>query len=244
VLSGCGDETTAPSDDTTPTTAAATTTTRAPAGGDAARELRRGPADRRVVALTFDAGSDAGYADRILDVLAAEGVVASFGMTGAWADAHPDLVRRMAAEGHLLMNHSYDHPSFTGYSTGARPLDRAQRQEQLRRADDAIRRATTGTGTQPWFRPPYGDTDASVLADVGAAGYQWSVMWTVDSLGWRGIPAGEIAQRCLTRAEPGAIYLFHVGSASADADALPTIIDGLRAAGYGFATVADLVSTR
>jgi putative hemolysin len=111
-----------------PTTGAPSTTTTAPAVAQAARELRRGPTDRHLVALTFDAGSDAGSAARILDVLAAERVSASFGITGAFADAHPELVRRMATEGHHLMNHSYDHPSFTGYSTGTGALDRVQRQ--------------------------------------------------------------------------------------------------------------------
>lgn len=224
-----------------PTTAAPTTaapTTVAPAGP--AVEVRRGPTDQRAVALTFDAGSDTGHTARILDVLAAEGVPASFGLTGRWVEDNPALVRRMAAEGHVLVNHSYDHPSFTGFSTGLPPLSTAQRQDQLRRAEDAIV-AAAGEAARPWFRPPYGDTDAGVLADVGAVGYRWSAMWTVDSLGWRGIPAAEIVDRCLQRAEPGAIYLFHVGSASADADALPAIIAGLRSAGYGFRTLDGLI---
>jgi peptidoglycan/xylan/chitin deacetylase (PgdA/CDA1 family) len=63
----------------------------------------------------------------------------------------------------------------------------------------------------------------------------------VDSLGWNGLPADAIVDRCLERAENGAIYLFHVGSASADAEALQRIIDGLRAQGYGFGTVADVL---
>jgi peptidoglycan/xylan/chitin deacetylase (PgdA/CDA1 family) len=67
-------------------------------------------------------------------------------------------------------------------------------------------------------------------------------MWTVDSLGWNGLSAAAITERCLSNAEPGAIYLLHVGSASQDAVALQSIIDGLRANGYSFATVPALIA--
>ena len=92
------------------------------------------------------------------------------------------------------------------------------------------------------FRPPYGDYDASVNADVGARWYLYNVMWTVDSRGWLGWTAGSIAQRCLQIAEPGAIYVFHVGSASQDGPALQSIIDGLRADGYSIGSVPDVLA--
>jgi hypothetical protein len=71
-----------------------------------------------------------------------------------------------------------------------------------------------------------------VNADVYARGYLYNVMWTVDSLGWNGLPADEIVERCLSLVEPGAIYIFHVGSASQDAAALQRVIDGLQEMGY------------
>jgi peptidoglycan/xylan/chitin deacetylase (PgdA/CDA1 family) len=202
--------------------------------------LRRGDPSRRVAALTFDAGSDVGHTSRILDVLASNGVVATFGLTGAWASAHPELVERMAREGHQLVNHSYDHPSFTGRSTATPPLSRADRFDQLARAEAAICDAG-GAPAVPWFRPPYGDEDASVREDVALAGYRYLLMWTVDSLGWRGLAAPDIVQRCLAGAQNGAIYLFHVGAASADVSALQPIIDGLGAAGFDLVTVAAIV---
>jgi peptidoglycan/xylan/chitin deacetylase (PgdA/CDA1 family) len=230
---------------TAPTTAppAPTTapTTTPPPATTPAIVVRQGDTTRPVVAITIDAGSDTGHATEMLDTLAAYGVRATFGMTGRWAEANPGLVRRMAVEGHQLVNHSYDHPSFTGRSTGTAPLTTAQRLDQLARADAAIRAAGGGT-TKPWFRPPYGDVDDSVLADVGSAGYRYALMWTVDSLGWKGDGADQIVARCLDRAAPGAIYLFHVGSASADHAALPRIIDGLRQRGYSFATAATVTA--
>lgn len=226
-----------------PTTTASTgrpptTATTGPAAP--ATALYRGPTDRAVVALTFDAGSDCGYADQILDTLAAERILATFGMTGRWAEANPGLVRRMVDEGHLLLNHTYDHRSFTGFSTGTPALTAAERRDELTRADQAVA-AITGSSMAPWFRPPYGDVDASVDADLGAAGYRYDVLWTVDSLGWNGLTPGEIEARCLDRAGPGVIYLFHVGSQSQDAAALRAIVAGLREQGYGFVRVDDLV---
>lgn len=139
-----------------------------------------------------------------------------------------------------MVNHTFDHQSFTGASTGTRPLSTAQRLAELDRADVAIR-TITGAGTVGWMRPPYGDRDSSVDTDVAAAGYRYELMWTVDSLGWKGTPAADVAARCLARAEPGAIFLFHVGDASTDADALGAILSGLRRAGYAFATVTEMI---
>ena len=202
--------------------------------------VRRGDPSRRAVALTFDAGSDAGHTAAILDSLGANGITATFGITGRFADSHPELVARIATAGHQIVNHSYDHPSFTGASTSGTSLPTSSRTEQLQRAETAIR-AAAGVGSHGWFRPPYGDIDAGVERDAAAAGWPILLMWTVDSLGWKGVGADAVVARCLERAEPGAIYLFHVGQESDDAAALQRIIDGLRAAGYGFDTAAGLV---
>lgn len=191
-----------------------------------------------MVAITIDAGSDVGYTSQILDTLAAEGVHAAFGITGTWAAANPEVVRRIVAEGHQVMNHSYSHLSFTGASAPNPLLTAAQRQADLARAE-GILVGLTGASTKPFWRPPYGDSNEGVLVDVGAAGYAYTVMWTVDSWGWRGLSADEIVARVLDRAEPGAILAFHVGSASQDFAALERIIDALRADGYTFATIGE-----
>ncbi|MFP5487983.1 MAG: polysaccharide deacetylase family protein [Acidimicrobiia bacterium] len=201
--------------------------------------MTRIPTTNRFVALTFDAGSDLGNTALVLDLLAEHGVIASFGITGDFARNHPDHVRRMAREGHVVMNHSDSHASFTGVSSNGVLLDTAARQADLRAAD-AVLAPLVGGSTVPFWRPPFGDYDASVLADVGAIGYGYTVMWTIDSLGWQGISSAEITSRVLDRAEPGAIVLMHVGSQSADAHALAAIVDGLRADGYSFTSVRAL----
>lgn len=75
-----------------------------------------------------------------------------------------------------------------------------------------------------------------MLVDLRTLGYTLNLMWTVDSLGWKGLSRQEIVQRVLGGTEPGAIYLFHVGSQSQDAAALPAIIQNLQARGYTFTT--------
>lgn len=196
-----------------------------------------GPAG--VVALTFDAGADRGYAEDILDTLADAGVPATFGMTGRWAEANPDLVERIAAEGHMIINHTYDHRSFTGLSDRLGGLSAASRRDELQSAD-AIIAPLIGHSTCPWYRLPYGDGDARVAEDVGELGYSQQVGWDIDTLGWRGVPVQAIVDRSLRLAAPNAVYVMHVGIQSRDGPALPTVISGLEAMGYGFATVATL----
>jgi peptidoglycan/xylan/chitin deacetylase (PgdA/CDA1 family) len=142
----------------------------------------------------------------------------------------------MVREGHTVMNHTYSHRSFTGSSTGTAPLSYQQRSDELRKTESAVQRIA-GVSTKPYFRPPYGAYDASVLADVYTRGYKYNVMWSTDSLGWKGYTKQQILQRVLEGRKPGAIYLFHVGSQSQDGPALQSIISELRARGYGFVSL-------
>lgn len=198
------------------------------------------PTSHRVVALTFDCGaSDAGMAS-ILATLAAADVRATFFVTGAFARTYPADVAAIAAAGHAVGNHSDIHEHYP-------QLTNAEIADDLAVARAAI--AAAGAEPGPWFRFPYGDrTDADVRA-VNAAGYV-AVRWTVDTLGWQGTSGGrsaaEVVDRVLDAATPGEVVLMHVGAnpddgTTLDADALPVVISGLRAAGYGFTTVEALV---
>ena len=77
-----------------------------PPEGTPALVIRKGDASRKIVAFSFDAGADAGFASQILDTLAANGIHASFGMTGRWAERNPELLQRMVRDGHHLINRS------------------------------------------------------------------------------------------------------------------------------------------
>ncbi len=207
----------------------------------AARAVSRGVTSRLAVALTFDAGSDAGYTADILRILRERNIRATFGVTGVWAERNRDLLFAIAADGHQIINHTYSHTSFTGRSTGELPLTTEERALELSRTEVTVYRYTSQS-TKPYFRPPYGDYDDSVLGDVAANGYDTVVMWTLDTLGWNGATANEIVARSVEAAEPGAIYIMHVGSTSQDAAALGRVIDALRADGYTFETIAELLS--
>jgi len=197
--------------------------------------------DRRVVHFSFDAGADRGYAESILDTLLAEGVPASFGMTGQWAQANPDLIGRMVGEGHQLINHTWDHRSFTGLSDRRGGQTADQIQSELARTEDLLV-SLTGKTTKPFYRPPYGDYNDASQAATYSAGYLYNMMWTVDSAGWRRIAPAEIVARCLRLAEPGAIILMHVGIESRDGPALPAVLAGLRERGYSFVGLTDLLA--
>ncbi len=188
----------------------------------------------KVMALTFDFGSDAGNVSRILQVLADQGVKSTFFATGQAAANYPDAVRSVVAQGHEIGNHSYSHPYFT-------TLSPAQMADELSRAATAIRTAT-GQAPKPWFRPPYGDYNATVLQAAGDAGYSHTIMWTIDTVDWQGVSATAIRDKVLSKASPGAIVLMHVGGgATGTPDALPGMISGLRAAGYQLVTVSQLL---
>ena len=200
------------------------------------QDVEVAPTSERVVALTFDAGGNAAGLESILATLAAEGVPGTFFLTGRWADANPDGVAAIAAAGHRLGNHSVSHPPFTTLS------DAAIRDEVLG-AEASIRAA--GGDPRPLFRFPLGDRDARTIAAVNDLGYV-PVRWTVDTLGWKGTSGGESAQAVCDRAvgalRPGEIVLMHVGSnpddgSTLDADALPEVIEQMRAAGYAFVTL-------
>jgi N-acetylmuramoyl-L-alanine amidase/peptidoglycan/xylan/chitin deacetylase (PgdA/CDA1 family) len=200
----------------------------------------RATTDRREVALTFDAGAGPGYTAAILETLARARVKATFGLTGAWCEANPELARRVTAEGHAVINHTYSHASWTGRSPGTRPLTSDERREEVRRAELAIER-TTGVSGRPFFRSPYGDQDAGVQRDLGALGYRYNVLWSFDSNAWRGARAEEIIARGARAASPGAIYVFHVAEQQ-DALALDRLIAGIAAAGYDFVTLPELLT--
>jgi peptidoglycan-N-acetylglucosamine deacetylase len=216
-----------------------------PAPGDGTiLNYYRGPSGRLEVALTFDAGADRGYAAQILDELAAEGVLATFGMTGRWAQENPDLIQRMVAEGHQLINHTWSHGSLTGASTGGDPITYEALLTELTDTEILIRDLTNGYELKPYFRPPYGDIGPMTSGYLAQAGYYVNVLWSCDSFGWSGFGADEIVQRCTSpeMGGPGAIILMHVGAdAVGDFEALPGLIGYYRGQGYAFVTIEQML---
>lgn len=107
--------------------------------------------------------------------------------------ANPDLVRRIAAVGHLVINHTESHRSWTGRADKGRGLNVEERVAELDQAD-MVRPRLTGTSARPWFRAPY-CVDPEALARLAASGYTYNVLWTVNSLGWQWLSSSQIASR-------------------------------------------------
>lgn len=198
------------------------------------------PGAGQVVALTFDAGANSAGLPKILRTLSQTGVPASFFLTGSWAAANPSGVSAIVASGHRVGNHSMTHPGFTG-------LTDAGIAAEVQGAEQAILAA--GADPAPLFRFPFGERDARTIAAVNNLGYV-PVRWTVDTLGWKGTSGGisvqQVADRVLAALRPGEIVLMHIGSnpddgSTLDADALPQIIERVRAAGYSFVTLDSLL---
>lgn len=198
------------------------------------------PTRARVVVLTFDGGAGSQGASSILATLRAQGVRASFFVTGRFATANPATTRQMAAVG-PVGNHTWSHPDLTALSAGAVAGEISSTRSAIL--------ATTGRESRPLFRFPYGAYDSRVLGLVHAAGYG-GVGWTTDSLGWKGTSGGmtvdKVVSRVLAARTPGQIILMHVGAnpddgTTLDAAALPRIIVGLRSRGYDFITLAALL---
>lgn len=213
----------------------------APPANRLGTDWTRVPTSARVVALTFDAGSNSAGLSAIRATLQREHVPATFFLTGQWARTFPDRANEVAVAGFRVANHSDTHPDFT-------TLTDAQIRVQLSTAEQAILR-TGGAISRPLFRFPFGAVDGRVLAVVNGAGHV-AVRWTVDTLGWQGTSGGQsvatVVNRTLAAAQPGEIVLMHVGSnpddgSTLDAAALPQIIAGLRARGYGFVTLDALL---
>ncbi|HYO30193.1 MAG TPA: polysaccharide deacetylase family protein [Thermomicrobiales bacterium] len=196
---------------------------------------------RPEVALTFDAGADTGYAPAILDLLRDEGIPATFGMTGQWAENNPDLIQRMVAEGHQLINHTWTHQSMTGVNGGLPPMTYEQLADELARTEQIVR-DLTGYELAPYYRPPYGDYSAETLGWLAELGYPFTIMWTCDSQGWKGWDASQIFEYCTQVPLEDEVILMHVGAGAAgDYEALPLLVDYYRQQGHAFVTVEQML---
>jgi peptidoglycan/xylan/chitin deacetylase (PgdA/CDA1 family) len=197
----------------------------------------RGPKGWSVY-LTFDDGPNEGATPAILDTLAKAGVPATFFLVGRHVARFPDLTRRIAAAGHAIGNHTQTHAKL--HRLGPRRID-----EELRAAHRTI---VDVSGTVPtMFRAPHGYRNPFVFRAARALGYQvmgWSFgVWDTARPG-----AEEIRRRILARVGPGSILLLHdgdgydpMGDRRQTAEALPGIIADVRARGYEFRPLAELL---
>jgi len=180
------------------------------------------------VFLTFDDGPDLTWTYRVLDVLRAAGIKATFCMVGRYVRAYPDVARRVVAEGHALCNHTDSHASLDRLSA-------AGVEAEIQTAGDSIQ---TATGVRPaLFRFPYGRTSATANGVVARLGLR-VLPWNVDPSDYTRPGTDTIITRVVQAVKPGSIILFHDGGGdrSQTVAAITSLITSLRAAGYSFGT--------
>lgn len=193
-----------------------------------------GRADEAKMALTFDDGPDLTWTPKILDILKEKQVKATFFVIGHQARKYPEMLKRIAAEGHIVGNHTYDHADLTKL----RPEVVAQ---EIDKCADVVSELT---GKRPRLvRPPYGFHNPTVDNVIYSKG-DVIVLWSADPEDWRGVDAHTVQTRILGRAMNGYITLQHDGDSlhlTGSVEALPVIIDGLRAKGYTLVTIPELL---
>lgn len=184
--------------------------------------------------LTFDNGYEEGYTPAILDVLKKEKVPATFFVTGHYVESRPDLVKRMAEEGHIIGNHSYHHPDFSILTKDAMRMELEELEEKVAEVSEQKE--------LKFLRPPRGIFSQKTLEWSNELGYI-HVFWSLAFKDWEtGKQKGwEYAfNEVMEQIHPGAIILLHTVSKD-NAEALEALIKELRKQGYTFKSLDDLL---
>lgn len=192
-----------------------------------------GDTSHKELYLTFDNGYENGYTGKVLDILKQHKVPAAFFVTGHFVRDQPELLRRMADEGHIIGNHSWSHPDMTTLSA-----------EQIRTELDKVRETAgkiTGQSEMKYVRPPRGIFSGKVLKVCQEAGYT-NVFWSAAYKDWdvqRQMGSNHAFRQVVSQLHPGAVLLLH--SVSKDnMEALASIIQAARQQGYTFKSLDEL----
>ncbi len=183
----------------------------------------------KIIYLTFDCGYENGCTEKILDTLKEKNVPAAFFVTLPHVKSCPELIARMIKEGHIVGNHSVNHPNFS-------TISRADMVKEIEGLDNYLR--TKFGYSSPFFRFPEGACSESALDLVQSIGYK-SVFWSSAYADWdtENLKGRKYAFNTVTsRLHPGCVLLLHAVS-SDNAEALGDIIDYARAQGYTFASL-------
>lgn len=188
--------------------------------------------DGPFIALTFDDGPSALLTPKLLDLLAARRLKATFFVVGQNAADHPEILKRAVREGHEIANHSWSHPNLGKMS------DEAVRRE-LRKTDDAI---VAAIGKRPTLmRPPYGSLTAQQKKWIHAEfGYR-VIIWDVDPLDWKRPGPSVVTARILKETNAGSIVLAH-DIHPPTIEAMPATFDQLIKKGFKSVTVTELLA--
>lgn len=182
------------------------------------------------IAISFDCAWGTDYTKKLLAVMKTEKVKCTFFAVEFWTEKYPEYVKLIADEGHEIGTHSATHPYMS-------KLDKEAIKKELLSSCRAIENVTNKKVTL--FRPPYGDYD-DLLIDTASELGLYTIQWSVDSLDWKDLSATEIYGRVVSRVKNGSIVLFH-NQGLHTAEALSDIISALKAKGYEFVPIGELI---
>lgn len=182
------------------------------------------------IAISFDACWGASFTPDILRILQENDLKTTFFLTGFWVEKYPEMVQKIAEEGHEIGNHTYSHPHLNA-------LGEEQIKEELEKVNKMIFELTAQK--PDLFRPPFGEYNNKVVSVAEKAGYR-PIQWSIDSLDWQELGKEPMVERVTTMLHPGAIVLFH-NNARYTVEALPEIITFVQEQGYQIVPVSELI---
>jgi polysaccharide deacetylase family sporulation protein PdaB len=188
--------------------------------------------DRKVAALTFDISWGTKVPGPVMDTLKKNNVKSTFFLSGPWVKKYPEYSRRLVAEGHEIASHGNRHIDLDKESAGTV-------RDEIMAAHQSIQEVT---GVAPCLiRTPNGAWNDMVLKVADDAGYR-IIQWSADSLDWKKPGVDAIVKRVMDKVHPGAIILMHASDTCMQTpEALPRVIEGLKAKGYELVTVSQLL---
>ena len=195
------------------------------------------PSDDKVIYLTFDCGYENGHTEVILDALKKHDVKATFFVVGHFLSSKPELVKRMVQEGHIVGNHTYNHPDMSKITT------LQSFQKELDDVNNLYKEITGDTMTQ-FYRPPQGKYSTENLQMAKNLGYT-TFFWSLAYVDWyeNDQPSHEEALNILqSRIHPGAIVLLH-NTSKTNAEILDKLITRWKEMGYTFKNLNELIYT-
>ena len=191
--------------------------------------------DEKVVYLTFDAGYENGYTPAILDALKKHNAPAAFFVVGNYIKTSPELVKRMADEGHIVANHTNHHPDMSKISTKESFLQELTGLEELYLQ-------TTGQSMVKYYRPPqgkYSEDNLRMAKELGYTTFFWSLAY-VDWIQDQQPTREEALEKLIGRVHPGAVILLH-STSQTNAAILDELLTQYEQMGYRFGSLDELV---
>ncbi len=188
--------------------------------------------DKKVVALTFDISWGNNTPIPVIDILKSNEVKSTFFLSGPWVKQYPEVPQRIKADGHEIASHGYRHINLSN-------LSKNEIKEEIMKAHANIKEVTGVEANL--IRTPNGDYNDQVIEGAHEVKYE-AIQWSVDSLDWMNPGVDSIVDRVTKKVHPGAIILMHASdTCKQTTEALPTVISNLKAQGYEFVTVSELL---